>query len=671
MSDYTYRIHPAINIARVGNSEEYYIAPETMAGLPVEGGGNTVGGLPIKPGTEAETISSSDLRDASGALKRQAARFRVFQYPVLDTDESYPNGGGTEIKIGSAVDGKTVTDIIWTVHLANKKTNWYQMTESPGMEGVEAYDNGNFPPLRNKPEGQPSDPGRLKKLVIDPGPRTIQGANTAAVKFDKGTTASFWKAGTGVQPLTNYPKSFPDDSFKKMSCPAGENIDTLGELQTDSQGRLLVLPAYGRACGWLDAAGNPFPLNDDVNNDGWFDDLADGPVNAVLVFNDGSEAEVVGGAWAVSTDPSYAPQIRNVVSLWDDIYDSWVRKLNLLPDLFAKGDFLASYQASFPDDVYPTFSSSALQRWITNLDQVAMAAHGDVGNITATDKPEDTMLSGLGFIRDPSDPAQSSNDRLMPLSLGDAGKSFLALSLTQYFFLKQWDAGKFSAGPGPKLGPGEFLDKAIHTNCLGGRFSPGIDITFVSREPDFYIQNWQTSDTGPFRIHPKQLNYDAVQSDHPFLTQGYIPRRNDTVGLEPGDVSKFMSLPWHTDYNSCATHRPDPLPPFNNTLYWSWPAQRPVAVYAAKDVQNNQLAPQRFSVRGEGTKTTDPAQVGRYQQRINMLKNWQRIGFVLQGSAIDSGKYDQDYYLEVESQLDDSGNQVEPFPNTVPAGPDS
>jgi hypothetical protein len=300
-----------------------------------------------------------------------------------------------------------------------------------------------------------------------------------------------------------------------------------------------------------------------------------------------------------------------------------------------------------------------------------MASHADVGNIKATDKPEDTMLSGLGFIRDPSDPAQSSNDRLMPLSLGDAGKSFLALSLTQYFFLKQWDAGTFSAGPGPKLGPGEFLDKAVHTNCIGGRFSPGIDITFVSREPDFYIQNWQTSDTGPFRIHPKQLNYDAVQSDQPFLTQGYTPRRNDTIGLEPGDVSKFMSLPWHTDYNSCATHRPDPLPPFNNTLYWSWPAQRPVAVYAAKDVQNDKLPTQRFSVRGQGTETTDPAEVGRYQERINMVKNWQRIGFVLQGSAIDSGKYDKDYYLEVESQLDDSGNQVEPWPNTVPAGPDS
>lgn len=31
-----FRIHPAIGLSRVGNSEEYLISPETIAGLPVE-----------------------------------------------------------------------------------------------------------------------------------------------------------------------------------------------------------------------------------------------------------------------------------------------------------------------------------------------------------------------------------------------------------------------------------------------------------------------------------------------------------------------------------------------------------------------------------------------------------------------------------------------------------
>ena len=73
----SFRIHPAIGVARVGNSEEYVIAPETMAGSPMPGRAPLTGGLPIRAGTDAEPVRSSDLRDASGALKRQAARFRA------------------------------------------------------------------------------------------------------------------------------------------------------------------------------------------------------------------------------------------------------------------------------------------------------------------------------------------------------------------------------------------------------------------------------------------------------------------------------------------------------------------------------------------------------------------------------------------------------------------
>jgi hypothetical protein len=61
------RIHPTIGIARVGNSEEYYLGPESLAGMPLDGQDGT-GGLPIRPGTEDPSIASSELRDASGKL---------------------------------------------------------------------------------------------------------------------------------------------------------------------------------------------------------------------------------------------------------------------------------------------------------------------------------------------------------------------------------------------------------------------------------------------------------------------------------------------------------------------------------------------------------------------------------------------------------------------------
>lgn len=90
---HVFRIHPTINFARVGTSQEFYLSPETSAGLPLEGTATT-GGLPIKAGTESTFIDSSDLRDAAGRLKRQAARFRLF--PTTSTATT-----GTPAAVGS------------------------------------------------------------------------------------------------------------------------------------------------------------------------------------------------------------------------------------------------------------------------------------------------------------------------------------------------------------------------------------------------------------------------------------------------------------------------------------------------------------------------------------------------------------------------------------------
>jgi hypothetical protein len=85
-------IHPTIGIARLGNSEhEYLLASEVAEPLPG------------RPGS---------YRDQTGALKRQAARFRIYGLNAA----------------GRAVEELTArnAEIRWTVHLANKKAAWYQ-----------------------------------------------------------------------------------------------------------------------------------------------------------------------------------------------------------------------------------------------------------------------------------------------------------------------------------------------------------------------------------------------------------------------------------------------------------------------------------------------------------------------------------------------------------------
>lgn len=689
MKDYVYRVHPAINIGRVGNSREYLISPETPAGLPLPGGGEQVGGLPIRP-EDDQTITSRDLRDRDGGLKRMAARFRIFQYPPHKGNETWPygNGGeGKEIVIGSKVGSRTVTDIVWTVHLANKKANGYVLENpdlAPREQIIDGYDDGRLPPLRNPQEGpDPNNAGRLRRLVIDPGPRTISGRDREPVPFDRQTPASYWD-GTQRKHLPNYPKSYPDDSFPDLLAPQG-SIDTLGELRTDQDGRLHAIAAYGRACGFTQNT----PLGTAVDNDCWFDDTGDGPVSAVLIFDDDSTEEVT-GAWVVMTDPSFAPQTLNVVSLWEDIYDTWVRKLGLAPQIF-DGRFLADpkppgkrYRPFFEEQLLPIFRAAALQRWNTNLPRMAIQAHDAVGRITARDNPADTILSGLAFIRNPNNPGEDLvGPPLMPLSLGDQGRPFMSITLTQYFFLSQWNRGKdYFRDEHLKLGPGEYLDRAVLTCCLGGRFSPGIDMTFIVRQPELYLDDWRTSGAGPFRIQPKKLDYERAQASQPFLSRGWIPlRESSSEGAEPGDTSKFMSIPWHTDYNSCASHPTDPpTAPVSQTgaptLYWSWPAQRPVAVFLANEVRKERegferLGPQRFSIRGIGTETPNPAVQGRYQFYIDFVHNWFRVGTIVQGTAIDEGSggpFPADLFLEVQSQMDPPNpppwplNQVGPIP---------
>lgn len=657
------RIHPSIGFARVGNSDEFYLAPETMAAAP--GPGPVSGGLPIRPGTESDHITSSDVRDANGSLKRQAARFRIYRYPTGGA-ETYPNGGGTEIRIGDTVDGRTVADIVWTVHVANKKANCYVLEyPSSGLPSViDNYENG-LPPLRNPTFGDPNDPDRVRKLTIDPGPRVVRGANAPSVEYDQATVASYFDASTGaVQDLPDYPKSFPSDSFPDLDCPSGA-IDTLGRLETDEHGRLIVVAAAGKACALLQPDGKPYPLDADVDNDGWFDDTADGPVSAVVVYDDGA-VEPVQGAWVVATDPAYAPQTPNVVTLWDDIFDTWVRKLGLLPDLFSVG-FNPGFRPSFDDHVVTFFRAAAMQRWNTYLPPYAIQAHDAVGRITAGDLPVTTVLSGLGYIRNPNNPGEADvGVPLMPLSLGDAGDPFLQPTFTQYFFLAQWDAGRVDAGTTtPALGPGEALDRASLFNCLGGRFSPGIDMTFCVRDPEMWVKDWQTSGGGPFRVKAAPLHYASATPDAPFLDQGYVPIHTGDAGLQPGDTSKFMALPWHTDYNSCATHPTSPNPTNSTTLFWSWPAQRPVSVYVAADVTDGQLAAQRYSLRGPGTESPNPSAQGRYQHRLDIISHWWRIGLVMQASAIDDGgKYEPDDFLEVQSQLNQGPQEpgAEPWP---------
>jgi len=100
----TYRIHPAIGIARVGNSPgDFFVGSERVGERP-----DPVGGF----------------KDGACRVKRQAARFRIFAH----------HDGGTVEEI--TADAAAIT---WTVEVANAKAAF------PGRTRPSLRDRGHSP----------------------------------------------------------------------------------------------------------------------------------------------------------------------------------------------------------------------------------------------------------------------------------------------------------------------------------------------------------------------------------------------------------------------------------------------------------------------------------------------------------------------------------------------
>ena len=291
----TYKIHPGIGIARLGNSPtEFYIAPEMPANLPIECDAN---GNPMLTPDLSGPVLVKSFKDQQGRIKRQAARFQVFVY-----DDENPDG--RPLKIGDAVEGGgnhgKLIDIQWRVYLANKKASWYEFTARAGEHGY-----SDKHPRRN------ADIIDRDRLIIDPGPRSVNLSSRRRASFDR--------SGGGT-----YATTFPPLSLKP------NDIDTLGDILTDDDGRLLVLGGHGNSGSEKSGPGEPH-IGSYANNDGWYDDVSDGPVMARLVMystqvEQTRYIDVEYPAWVVVGYPRFVPQILDMITMDDLVYDMFLRE---------------------------------------------------------------------------------------------------------------------------------------------------------------------------------------------------------------------------------------------------------------------------------------------------------------------------------------------------------
>ena len=179
--------------------------------------------------------ASGGFKDGNGAVAKQAARFRVYG---LDAD-------GRPVRELTAAEA----DITWRVSVANTKAAWYDFSV--------AYDLPDAAPaaLRNP------DVAKRERLVVFPGERSVHGA--------------------GARPVPP-----PRVVSRRRRRPRRTD---------DRRGRAPGRPPRSRA---RVLEGQP-PLTTFSGNDGWTDDVCDGPVHATVRI-DGRTIEAE-PAWALVT----------------------------------------------------------------------------------------------------------------------------------------------------------------------------------------------------------------------------------------------------------------------------------------------------------------------------------------------------------------------------------
>lgn len=479
-------------------------------------------------------------RDAQGCIKRQASRFRLFG---LDKN-------GAVVAELDGADG----EITWSVELANHKPAWYYFDQALDISAS----NGTFDPdtpgiasiRRNR-----LYTGSRGDLAINPGSRSIAGLST--------------NAGGGDP---------------KYSFDSGKFIDTpvyLGELRTDEAGNLLVLGGRGRSFSHDHSLPTTF-----ANNEGWCDDVSDGPVNASIKLKDGRSFSAADG-WVVVAPPDYAPDVQAIITGYDLVYEVAV---NIDPALKPK-------QVVFYEHILPILRRLSMNQWV-NAGFAIDFGWGSLADFTLPAVQQ--LLSNPGVASLPfrqaifeqfRDPAASYlQATAIPAIYGDA----ITLSFTttnpmewmpvlpqQYAWLKAWAQGNFLTGTPiaplswPVMTPSARafgLTRASLEQVIGGPFHPGCEFTWPLRNALMY--------SAPFRLK-RRSGAEPDYGDQ--LSPGVAVGVGGPLdGSFAGSITRWMACPWQTDTASCLSayrsYSGEYLPTF-------WPARVPNDVLTEENYQ--------------------------------------------------------------------------------------
>ncbi|CAL2084807.1 conserved protein of unknown function [Tenacibaculum sp. 190524A05c] len=657
------RIYPSIGIARLGNGptnkKDVVFTPEVpWANLYEE---------------------NLEFHTNDGALKKQAQRFYIYEC----------DDNGKPIR---KIDPSSC-DIQWTVEVANKKPFWYDFNNS--LDLSVNTDNHNLSPnfftkniapgistsrrnpnVLNEQLINNKDYDYRQELVNSPSPTTINSTNTSPVKLG------------GKFP-------FPLKGETDSKIAAAMNLDArdvnLGAVEYD-EGSLIFYPGDG-----ISAALIPSDLNTDfADNSNWYDDICDGKITAKVTMNGNTYElnDADSAAWVATAPPDYAPQIQPLSTMYDLICgiasEDFTTDFSLIfPVLYRLyrmqwvnlSDFLApSFRETIdeltPEEFKALYSNSKaaqpVRNKIFNLFRDPLYNYTNEPIIPSKSKTDITNIgSGTQELKYPFYPGDGINYPGSPAQ-------WFAIPPVLYHELKKWKDGNFSSLEGDftnmdELGKhyqNQYLEaaqdpaksallmtRAVLETLYGGGFHPGVELTWPMRHAQMYAENslaYADITPGNSFFGLREIRVAAASKEEKekiFYNDFGFQMNSDDVKASmndgdakswlwkstPGDLTKWMGIPWQSDAGSCQKVFLDsqyPIPAW-------WAANLPVDVLTEESLvamRNTELKSETiqyvYANRLPWLMTTDTGYVGYHAEGgymnglINMVYKWKNVGVV-------------------------------------------
>lgn len=490
-------IHPAIGVARVGNSPDAFIlAPQVPDPAPREANAS---------------------HDAGGRLKRQAVEFRIYGY----------DAGGLVVAELTADNA----EIAWTVRVANAKAAWYKFRHAMDVSSLsETVVERRNPAI--------TDAAARRQLFIDPGPRSISGrgeGGAPAHRFDTGTF-----------------KGSPVYLGEMRTTAQGRLLFLPGHGVSASPGDAPPLvesdeDAFGNAADWHDDVADG-PVDATVTLDGraipvtgaW---VVSAPpsyapdLKSWRTLHDVLVDLYVANGWLPR--PERVSFAEHVLPMLDRLSGlQWVNRS--FASIFGKGAPFDFTDPVLIDRIARRHGAADVYRPLRES-IVSMFRNVEAGPSGEAIMPADPgawpWLYGdsFGTTPDGSDPNQYlflEGERLRQLSAWADGD-----------FVPDWPAlaRPTAIDAYPLAGQPAALDRGALDFCVADAFHPGIELTWPMRRLSIYAE--------PFRI--RRATGDEPDYGPTLDVPTVLGAQGPLHGQFAGSLSRWMLLPWQIDTGGC------------------------------------------------------------------------------------------------------------------------